>query len=123
MPPASQCQTSTAAFAIGLQVAESSTLRLSVSGVPGRFSAMFRRSLSPERKYGPSVSSGASTHATEALAAAAAVEPLVRRLRRGLAATAAPATASLASARPRLTRALEGEVMRLTLSRETENPL
>jgi hypothetical protein len=46
-PDASQCQMSTVAPLIGLQVDASTTVSRSVSGLPGRPSVMLRRTFSP----------------------------------------------------------------------------
>ena len=49
MPRASQCQISTAALRIGAQVVALTTLKRSVSGVPGRPPLMLRRTRSRSR--------------------------------------------------------------------------
>jgi len=58
VPPASQCQMSTAAPVIGLHVETSITVVRSVSGTPGLPSRTSRRSLSPSSANGPGVISG-----------------------------------------------------------------
>src|SRR5687768_2970971 len=75
VPTASQCQMSTAALLIGLQVEPSGTVSFSVSGTPGLPSVTLRRTLSPGRKNGPSVDSGASTQETAPDATAAGPAP------------------------------------------------
>src|SRR5688572_26804471 len=66
---------STAAPRIGLQLETSTTVVRRLSATPGRPSLTLRRTVSPSRKYGPSVCSGARTQVTRPAATAAGPAP------------------------------------------------
>jgi len=74
-PPASQCQISTSAPAIGLHVFAFSTVNTISSGRPGRPARRSRRVRPFSIQYGPSVTSGVSTQEAAAASASAVAEP------------------------------------------------